>query len=291
MYRIPMKIYKPYDQEALSILEGISSKVRNLQQDEIPFFTLAKNDVPKGILAIQQEPCYFVAEAGSTLGEIACFNVNVQEFQDIIRTSIDLMKQEDFVYLIHFGGDLSEEEQDVLKANKFRLNDHYYMMGIEVSDFYDIPQGLLLKPITIEGRSQFLDVEKEYYEGTGDSSTESMMDMIRNMPSSDLDAIYNEDTSYYVMDGESIIAIVVIFIDRGGIASIAVRPDLRRKGYGRRVLHMAMNRLKEFGWSKIMLRVHADNEAALKLYKRTGFEILVERKAYVAFSRDMDERL
>lgn len=280
-----MRIYTHDDPDAMKILQSISSKIQTLQDNEIPFFLLVHDEYPKGMVAIRNEPCFFIANSGSLLGEVVCFGEDIEEFEEILKMAIQIQKQEGLTYLIHSRKEFSREEKELLETMSFELIDHSYMMGIEVKGYYEVPEGLILKPITVDGRRDFLDKEKQFYEGTGDTSTEFMMDMIRNLPMDELDTIYNEDTSYYVMDGESIIAILVIFIDRGGIASIAVKPNLRRKGYGKKIIYMALNRLKEFGWSKIMLRVHAKNEAAIQLYRSIGFDIIVERKAYVRLAK------
>jgi ribosomal protein S18 acetylase RimI-like enzyme len=57
----------------------------------------------------------------------------------------------------------------------------------------------------------------------------------------------------------------------GGIYGLGVLPEYRGKGYGRAILVMAVEKLKESGAGKIMLQVSADNSRALNLYKSCGF--------------------
>lgn len=57
----------------------------------------------------------------------------------------------------------------------------------------------------------------------------------------------------------------------GSIYGLGVLPKYRGKGYGRQILVMAIDKLKEVGANKIMLQVSADNSKALNLYKSCGF--------------------
>lgn len=57
----------------------------------------------------------------------------------------------------------------------------------------------------------------------------------------------------------------------GGIYGLGVLPEYRGKGYGRSILMMAIEKLKEANASEIMLQVAAENSNALNLYKSCGF--------------------
>lgn len=57
----------------------------------------------------------------------------------------------------------------------------------------------------------------------------------------------------------------------GGIYGLGVLPEYRGKGFGRAILMMVIEKLKEVNASEIMLQVDADNANALKLYKSCGF--------------------
>jgi ribosomal protein S18 acetylase RimI-like enzyme len=58
----------------------------------------------------------------------------------------------------------------------------------------------------------------------------------------------------------------------GAIFGLGVLPEHRRKGYGRALLLMAIEKLKEANAQEIMLQVAAENANALNLYKSCGFE-------------------
>lgn len=57
----------------------------------------------------------------------------------------------------------------------------------------------------------------------------------------------------------------------GGIFGLGVKPVYRGKGYGRRILSGAIEKLKERKLKEIMLQVAVKNSNALNLYKSCGF--------------------
>lgn len=64
------------------------------------------------------------------------------------------------------------------------------------------------------------------------------------------------------------------------ILTLAVRPNLRRKGIARALMHEAARLSFDRGARAIFLEVDAENLAALTLYDRLGFARVGERKGY-----------
>jgi mycothiol synthase len=62
----------------------------------------------------------------------------------------------------------------------------------------------------------------------------------------------------------------------GGVRLIGVVPQWRGRGLGRELLRWGVAKLRARGAGKIQLNVEAANDLALGLYRRTGFEPLVE---------------
>lgn len=59
----------------------------------------------------------------------------------------------------------------------------------------------------------------------------------------------------------------------GHVLSIAVHPDYRGLGIGENLLRENIKRLKELGARRVVLEVGVSNMAAIRLYKKLGFEI------------------
>ncbi len=63
---------------------------------------------------------------------------------------------------------------------------------------------------------------------------------------------------------------------------LAVRPDARRRGYGRAILHhLAREAFTQFGAQRLELVVDADNRSALGLYLDAGFHIKQENNCFI----------
>lgn len=86
--------------------------------------------------------------------------------------------------------------------------------------------------------------------------------------------------------------------DEGEILRIAVPDNMRKKGIGRKLLEKALDSMKERGVMTVYLEVRRSNEAAIALYKSSGFkESGVRAKYYdngedaLIFNLDLKERL
>ena len=74
---------------------------------------------------------------------------------------------------------------------------------------------------------------------------------------------------------ERIVAAVIAGYDghRGWIHRLAVAPDVRRRGLGRRIMEQAEMRLRERGCPKVNLQVLASNREVVVFYERLGFTV------------------
>ena len=71
-----------------------------------------------------------------------------------------------------------------------------------------------------------------------------------------------------------------IMFENCDIVNIAVKPSYQRKGYGQQMLSRLIYEAKNVGCEFVHLEVRHNNEPALSLYKKNGFEIVRTRKAY-----------
>jgi ribosomal-protein-alanine N-acetyltransferase len=75
-------------------------------------------------------------------------------------------------------------------------------------------------------------------------------------------------------------AVVWLLVDEAHVANIAVAPNYRQQGLGRRLLRHALVRAAKQGMRYATLEVRASNKTARNLYKSFGFEVVGKRKAY-----------
>ena len=69
-------------------------------------------------------------------------------------------------------------------------------------------------------------------------------------------------------------------MDEAHISNIALHPDHRRKGLGRKLLTRLLEQAVERGAAKATLEVRQSNEAAQRLYDSFGFKMTAVRKNY-----------
>ena len=62
--------------------------------------------------------------------------------------------------------------------------------------------------------------------------------------------------------------------------NLAVHPDYRRQGLGRRLMTFLLGQAAEKGISKVLLEVRVSNLAAIALYRSLRFQILYRRPGY-----------
>ncbi len=99
----------------------------------------------------------------------------------------------------------------------------------------------------------------------------------------------NDKAYFYVLESEGNVAAYMgmhIVLDECYIANVAVKPDFRRKGFGKLLVENAVKVAEENECTFITLEVRKSNESAISLYCKCGFESLGERKDFYSAPRE-----
>jgi ribosomal-protein-alanine N-acetyltransferase len=80
-----------------------------------------------------------------------------------------------------------------------------------------------------------------------------------------------------------------LIFDELHIHTLAVRPDLRRRGYARALLEFVLNDAAQQGARSATLEVRESNEPARRLYEQAGFALKGRRAAY--YERPVEDAL
>lgn len=103
----------------------------------------------------------------------------------------------------------------------------------------------------------------------------------------DLSAFYRDirnPCAYYLAAhlGKEVVGFAGMWIveDEAHVVTLAVRPELRRHGYGRRLLHALLEEARRRGAATVTLEVRVHNLAAQHLYTSFGFRIIAFRREY-----------
>ncbi|OGB90130.1 ribosomal-protein-alanine N-acetyltransferase [candidate division WOR-1 bacterium RIFCSPHIGHO2_01_FULL_53_15] len=99
------------------------------------------------------------------------------------------------------------------------------------------------------------------------------------------EAIFREDEHKYLVarDDDQIVGYIGIekVLDEEHIINMAVHPDYRGKGIGRRLIQHVLNDEEVF-----FLEVRTSNETAKDIYEKYGFKVISIRKAYYPDGED-----
>lgn len=98
----------------------------------------------------------------------------------------------------------------------------------------------------------------------------------------------NENSSAWVAEvsrpaGQPILAGMIVtwlVLDEAHVATIAVLPEFRRQGIGRKLLAASLLEMIERGAVQALLEVRRSNQAARDMYIHFGFDIVGERPRY-----------
>ena len=90
---------------------------------------------------------------------------------------------------------------------------------------------------------------------------------------------------YYslVLDIDGIVsgyAIMSVAAAEAHVLNLCVHPNVRRQGFGRRLLNAMLFKAQDSAAQRIFLEVRPSNEAAIELYRSAGFEEIGVRPQY-----------
>lgn len=104
-----------------------------------------------------------------------------------------------------------------------------------------------------------------------------------------MDYLFNSSALYYIAKTENkIVGFIGIWLEptRLHIINVAVHPEYRNEGVGTQLLLFAINYAKERKFKEVSLEVRKSNENAIRLYKKLGFEVVEDLKAYYQDGED-----
>ncbi len=147
---------------------------------------------------------------------------------------------------------------------------------------------LYLKFPTLEDKDKWIDYIKEYrmdnpkampLSCTEDVNYEAWLERMKEEHSGINLKSYKIPTSvYFLMNGDRIIGNLTIrhnietefFALYGGHIGYGIRPSERNKGYGTKLLHLALEKCDELGIENVMISCKKDNIASSKVIENNG---------------------
>ncbi len=196
----------------------------------------------------------------------------------------------DPVRLRAFADEHEAGHRAILTRAGFDAIRHFFVMGrrdlATVPDL-PLPEGIEVRPVTADQHRAIFDAEKEAFKDHWESS-EQGDDVFRTTFERP-----EIDTGLWVVawDGDEIAGVVQTWIwteeneglgvKRGWLEHISVRRPWRRRGLGRAISAIAMQRLRDAGMDEAMLGVDSENPTgALGLYEELGFTVHTKGTAF-----------
>lgn len=88
---------------------------------------------------------------------------------------------------------------------------------------------------------------------------------------------FSSQTTFGVFDGEKLVGGFVVrhtlkgaLINHGGNIGYLVRPSVRRKGYGKTLLNLALEKARDIGLEKVLVTCRIDNIGSAKVIESNG---------------------
>lgn len=137
-----------------------------------------------------------------------------------------------------------------------------------------------LRPMEPADIDMIVPAEQELFAGDPPWTAEQFRDELAGVP----------ETRWYVVaeteHGEIAgYAGLMAGVDTADIQTVAVLPAYRRQGLGRSLLDALIDEARRRRVADLLLEVRADNEAALDLYHKYGFEQIARRRGYYGNGR------
>ncbi|MBM87855.1 MAG: ribosomal-protein-alanine N-acetyltransferase [Gammaproteobacteria bacterium] len=85
--------------------------------------------------------------------------------------------------------------------------------------------------------------------------------------------------------------VLSVGLDECHLLTLCVHPDFQRRGYGRKLFNLLLDRAHKLDATECFLEVRIGNLAAIALYKSMGFAVVGERKNYYPANRGREDAL
>ncbi len=88
----------------------------------------------------------------------------------------------------------------------------------------------------------------------------------------DLPKNWASASTYWLMDEDEFVGTIIIIQQKkeGGNIGYYIRPSMRQKGYGKKILELSLPKAKELGIKKVLITCDEDNVASRKIIEQNG---------------------
>jgi len=268
-----LKAYSHKDPDAKILIEKMSKYARQAEAMHMPYWIIAQEADPIGIVAIGKEPIQLLAPPGTpvALVNLADFKQSAKNIKTFIYEAVKLAAQNNVGYILAtFPRDQDEAIKQFENAS-FKEFDDCYQMTCQFDKPHTPLTDLQFTRVKIEEMRQFINTATEFLRDCPDITLTEALKYMPMLPDDFLSFYYNLEEFYFANKDGTIVGILDINTSQGLISNIGVDPKQRGKGYGKQIMQFGLFRLKEEGCKQARLRVHVNNTPAIHLYESLGF--------------------
>lgn len=276
-----MKVVSNKDPQAKELLSTVSETIAaQAEAMGFPFWIVAEDSDPVGVIAMGREPLALLAPAGTPMAVIDLVDVKrpIASLKDFASEALRLTAENHAEYAVVTLDSGEAEAIDCFVRVGFRELSDSYGMVLQLDREIDCPKSLDFKKAGREEMLKWTELASEFLTGSPDEVLALMVENMSALPKSFLDMIYSMCEFHFVNKGQQTVGILEINVGDGKIVNIGVDPSLRGKGYGRQAMLFGLKLLKRAGCRQATLRVHVENKAAVRLYRSLGFTVNERQK-------------
>ena len=252
----------------------ISNFVETYESMGFAYWLFVSDSNPLALYFLGKEPVNLIAPPGTLVSMIQILDYDKSKdcIEEIASKAISLGKENSAKYVL--ASNFPKEhinEVNLFKQQGFKEKARWYRMERQLDDAPK-PQGILkLEMVNRIDVKEFLKAADHCTSGSYEG--EAMLNLA-GVPDQLLTFWYNMQELYYVYKDKEMIGILNLTPNaQNNLNNIGIAPEYRSKGYGKQVLLHAFERLRVLSKENVGLRVHAENNRAIGLYKSFGFKI------------------
>jgi ribosomal protein S18 acetylase RimI-like enzyme len=276
-----MKVVSNKDPQAKELLSTVSVTIAaQAEVMGLPFWIVAEDSDPVGVIAMGREPIALLAPAGTPMAVIDLVDAKrpIASLKDFASEALRLTAENHAEYAVVTLDSGEAKAINCFVRVGFRELSDSYGMVLQLDREIDCPKSLDFKKAGRKEMLKWTELASEFLTGSPDEVLALMVENMSALPKSFLDMIYSMCEFYFVKKGQQTVGILEINVGDGKIVNIGVDPSLRGKRYGRQAVLFGLKLLKKAGCQQATLRVHVENKAAIRLYRSLGFTVKERQK-------------
>jgi GNAT superfamily N-acetyltransferase len=269
-----MKAYSHKHPKASPLINAIPEAADKARSMNLPYWIIAQDTNPFGIVIVGQEPQQLTAPSGTPIALITLepTQVSSENLPDFISTATKLVTAKNLANaLVTISFKHRRAIRQFLQAG-FEPFDYYYLMYRQLSQQWTLTTELRFESVKQRETREWFKMATRFLAGTADTALNHNLQYMLDLSDTFLTRYHASEKLYFVAKGDTTIGILDIHGTKGWIGNMAVDPRSRRQGCGKQIRTFALNQLKARGCSKAGLRVHVNNKPACQLYSSFGFK-------------------